>query len=198
MMNLSRNNLPITFSVELYRLLLAAYPKKFRQEYGAHMLQFFRDCCIRVYQQSGPLGMLWLWTLTLFDFLHTVLEEHLQSEVAIIVKNRELVSTFMVVVSLWLLLGLEGGLFERPNDGVVGVWIILRVILIILLPFIQSDRKWAIKASIALGVMLAFWGYLGVTVPPRVVLNGLAGIFGILIAFFSFRAYREAPLVTEA
>lgn len=198
MTNPSRENTSIAFSVDVYRLLLAAYPKKFRQEYGAQMLQFFQDCCIRVYQQRGPLGMLWLWTITLFDFLHTVVEEHLQSEVVTMVKNRELVSTLMVAVSIWLLLGLEGGLFPRPNDGVVGVWIFLRVIIIILLPLSRSDRKWTMQASIALGLLLAFWGYLGVTIPARFVLNGLAGVFGILIAVFSFRAVREAPLLREA
>ena len=110
-------------------------------------------------------------------------------------KNRDLVSTFMVVLLLWLLLGLEGGLFERPQRMVVVSWIILRGLIIILLPLSRGDRKWTMQASIALGVILAIWGGLGVSVPARLVLNGLAGVLGILIAIFSFRASREAPLV---
>jgi len=104
----------------------------------------------------------------------------------------------MVVVSLWLLLGLEGGLFERPSALVVGVWIILRALIIILLPLIRGDRKWTLLASTVLGVIIAFWGGLGVSVPARLVLNGLAAVLGISIAIFSIRAYREAPLVREA
>ncbi len=188
----------VSLSLRAYSVLLASYPQSFRQEYARHMLQAFGDYTRRVYQQRGLAGMLWWWTLTLFDFLHSVVEEHLNSEVVIMVKNRNLVSTFMVAVLLWLLLGLDGGLFERPSSGVIGVWIVLRAIIIILLALSRSDSKWTMLASIGLGILLAFWGYLGVSVPARFVLNGLAGVMGVLIAIFSFRAYREEPLVKEA
>ncbi|KAA3643821.1 MAG: hypothetical protein DWQ07_17040 [Chloroflexi bacterium] len=71
---------PVSISTHLYRILLAAYPSGFRQEYGPYMAQLFRDQCVHSYRRSGPSGMLWLWTLTLFDFFMTVLEEHLQRE----------------------------------------------------------------------------------------------------------------------
>lgn len=70
----------IKFSVKVYQVLLAAYPTKFRQEYGSHMLQVFRDCCLRAFRQSGTNGMLRLWTITLFDLLRSLIEEHLQKE----------------------------------------------------------------------------------------------------------------------
>jgi len=44
------------------------------------MLQVFRDCCLRVFRQSGKSGMLKLWALTLFDLLRSSIEEHLQKE----------------------------------------------------------------------------------------------------------------------
>jgi hypothetical protein len=71
---------PVTLSVHIYKLLLTAYPSEFRREYGPHMLQLFRDCSLRVYKQSGPTGMFSLWTVTLFDFFSTVVEEHLHRE----------------------------------------------------------------------------------------------------------------------
>lgn len=68
----------VTLSLRVYSVLLASYPQSFRQEYAPHMLQAFGDYTRRVYLQRGLPGMLWWWTLTLFDFLNTVMEEHLQ------------------------------------------------------------------------------------------------------------------------
>ena len=70
----------ISSSVRVYRVLLVAYPTKFQQEYGSHMVQVFRDCCLRALRQSGSKGMLKLWALTLFDLLRSSIEEHLQKE----------------------------------------------------------------------------------------------------------------------
>jgi len=61
-------------------VLLVAYPTKFRQEYGSHMSQVFRDCCLRAFHQIGIYGMLKLWTITLIDLLSSALAEHLQKE----------------------------------------------------------------------------------------------------------------------
>ena len=68
----------VSISLRVYFVLLASYPQSFRQEYAPHMLQSFGDYTRRVYLQRGLPGMLWWWTLTFFDFLNTVVEEHLQ------------------------------------------------------------------------------------------------------------------------
>jgi len=70
----------IAFSVKIYQVLLIAYPAKFRQTYGSHMLQVFRDCCLRAFRQNGTNGMLRLWAITLFDLLRSLIEEYLQKE----------------------------------------------------------------------------------------------------------------------
>lgn len=70
----------VTLSASAYRLLLLFYPTRFRQEYGLHMAQVFRDCCLRTYRHSGPRGMLSLWALTLFDWFKTVIEEQLHRD----------------------------------------------------------------------------------------------------------------------
>jgi len=70
----------IVFSVKIYKVLLAAYPAKFRMEYGSLMSQVFRDCCLRAFRQNGTKGMLQLWVLTLFDLLRSLIEEYLQKE----------------------------------------------------------------------------------------------------------------------
>ena len=70
----------VAISVKIYRALLVAYPTKFQQEYGSQMMQVFRDCCLRAFRQSGTNGILKLWALTLFDFVQSLIEEHLQKE----------------------------------------------------------------------------------------------------------------------
>ncbi|MDX1418134.1 MAG: hypothetical protein R3293_28295 [Candidatus Promineifilaceae bacterium] len=77
----------VSFSVRAYRLLIGAYPAAFRQKYGEHMLQLFRDCSRRQHRQKGASGMLTLWAVTLFDFARSVVAEHLQRET---IMNRQL------------------------------------------------------------------------------------------------------------
>jgi hypothetical protein len=67
----------VALSAAAYRLLLLAYPARFRGEYGTHMAQAFRDCCLRAMRLDGPPGMLRLWSLTLADWLKSVIEQHL-------------------------------------------------------------------------------------------------------------------------
>jgi len=70
----------VAISVKVYQMLLVAYPAKFQQEYGSHMLQVFRDCCLRSFHQNGTNGMLRLWAVTIFDLLRSLIEEHPQKE----------------------------------------------------------------------------------------------------------------------
>ncbi len=69
---------PVSLSISFYHLLLATYPSGFRHEYGPHMAQVFRDCCLRSFRLDGLPGMLNLWTLILLDYFKSVVEEHLQ------------------------------------------------------------------------------------------------------------------------
>lgn len=73
----------IETSVKVYQVLLVAYPTKFQQEYGLHMVQVFRDCCLRTVRQSGKSGMAGLWAVTLFDYIQSVVSEHRQKETEI-------------------------------------------------------------------------------------------------------------------
>lgn len=80
-MNTNSTDAPIlTFSVKVYKALLVAYPTKFQREYGAHMAQVFRDCCLRSFQQGGTNGLVRIWAITFLDFLRSVFEQHLQKD----------------------------------------------------------------------------------------------------------------------
>ncbi len=63
------------FSLRLYRLLLRAYPSRFRCEYGAQMEQLFRDRCGDEHRKRGVLGLARLWPATLRDLLVNGLPE---------------------------------------------------------------------------------------------------------------------------
>jgi hypothetical protein len=67
----------ITWSMRLYRMLLAAYPASFRREYGPHMAQVFHDCCREAQARRGASGIFRLWLPTLGDLTVTALAERL-------------------------------------------------------------------------------------------------------------------------
>ena len=66
----------VTLSVRLYRRLVLAYPRSFRQEYSIHMAQVFRDCCRKAYIEGGTLSLLSLWARTGLDYLKTMIEQY--------------------------------------------------------------------------------------------------------------------------
>jgi hypothetical protein len=81
MLNKSTDTFSVGFSIRVYKLLLSAYPTKFQQEYGSHMVQVFGDCCLRTIRQGGRNGMARLWAVTLLDFIQSVVSEHVQREI---------------------------------------------------------------------------------------------------------------------
>src|SRR5690349_2597778 len=66
---------PVAASVRLYRLLLAAYPARFRCAFGAEMAQAFRDVCREEYHRRGAFAVLRLWPRTLGDLVRSAAAE---------------------------------------------------------------------------------------------------------------------------
>ena len=62
-------------SCRIYGLLLFAYPKDFRREYGPHMAQVFRDS----YRAEKRTRVFRLWLNTLVDLLRTAPKERMQN-----------------------------------------------------------------------------------------------------------------------
>ncbi len=67
----------VSASERLYRLLLVAYPRRFRREYGESMAQVFRDLCRAAERGQGLRGVLWLWLATLRDLARTAFVERI-------------------------------------------------------------------------------------------------------------------------
>ena len=68
-----------TLSERLYRLLLFAYPRAFREEYASEMVLAFRDAYREMLCRQGTLGVLRLWSDFFCDFVKTVCIEHVNS-----------------------------------------------------------------------------------------------------------------------
>jgi hypothetical protein len=62
-------------SQKTFQLMLWAYPRDFRREYGFHMTQVFRDCHRAEVRSSGPLGLARLWLHTFFDVARSASRE---------------------------------------------------------------------------------------------------------------------------
>lgn len=68
----------MTASQKLFRWLLFAYPRAFRDEYGSQMTQVFRDCCREQTRQSAT-GLWVLWLNTVSDLFVSAPREHLEN-----------------------------------------------------------------------------------------------------------------------
>jgi hypothetical protein len=82
-------------------LLLLAYPKEFRDAYGAQMLQVFRDQCRAERRRSGALGLVGLWVRTLLDLGATAIAERSRSRAKdgeVQMKERRLAGAGFVLV----------------------------------------------------------------------------------------------------
>jgi hypothetical protein len=201
-MNTRRAEPPIiAFSVRIYQALLLAYPTRFRQEYGSHMAEVFRDCCLRAFRRGGPNGMARLWLLTLLDLVHSVLEQHLQKEAFmtkshtiklsgwafmlgsfgfLALNNDSMAVSFagLVISSILLsvgMLGLRAGYGDRV--GAFGRNILLVGVLGMLLVFVCVGVLYRSLPQIQIGnAMLETWMLL--YAGPAIGLLGLA-LFGL-------------------
>ena len=75
------NNSPLanslSVSVRIYRALLVAYPKKFREHYETQMVQVFRDSFRYEYHRNGMSGVIDLWLHSFVDLVFTALIERI-------------------------------------------------------------------------------------------------------------------------
>lgn len=67
------------FSERLYRLLLLAYPRAFREEYSSEMFLVFRDAYREASRRQGLMGVLRLWSDIFSDYVKTVCIQRVNS-----------------------------------------------------------------------------------------------------------------------
>jgi len=76
MNNISSTN-SLSVSVCIYRALLVAYPKKFREHYETQLVQVFRDSFRDEYHRRGMSGVIDLWLHICVDLFVTALMERI-------------------------------------------------------------------------------------------------------------------------
>ena len=76
-MNSAADQPKFSGSQKIYALLLRAYPRRHRKEYGAAMAQLFRDQCRDAWAEAGNWGMTKLWLRVLPDVASTSITERL-------------------------------------------------------------------------------------------------------------------------
>jgi hypothetical protein len=59
----------VDLSTRIYRALLVAYPREFREEYGPHMVQTFRTACVVRSRGTLRAGLLSFWLRSTCDLL---------------------------------------------------------------------------------------------------------------------------------
>ena len=88
----SRNR-TLLVAEQVYGLLLATCPAKFKADYGEQMQQTFRDCCLEIQHRRGAVGLTHWWMSMLLDLAVTVFKEHLR----IFCEGDKGVNTFRVI-----------------------------------------------------------------------------------------------------
>lgn len=149
------------FSQRLFGVMLLAYPRQFRREYGLQMTQVFRDC-YRAEQRFGARTLSVFWLRSFFDLLISALREHWDSfkKESSLMTNLQrnvvaLGACLAVVVIAFLLLSYGRShevasilFFGKTLDALVAAGI-LGNLIIFLLRFTRMD-----PVKIALGTML--------------------------------------------
>ena len=178
-----RAELPVlALSVKVYRVLLLAYPAKFQQEYGADMVQVFRDCCLRTLRENGANGMVRLWTATLFDLVQSVVSEHAQKEIEM---KREM-NPEDIRMAGWALIwgavtfaiGMLSQLIGGPDFWGIGTALVILLSLpLLVIGVLGMRRRYGDKVG-RFGKNILLTGViLGSLIPVIGIAAGLAGFF---------------------
>jgi hypothetical protein len=199
MINQSLENPLVAISVRVYQMLLAAYPTRFQQEYGPHMVQVFRDCCLRAVRQSGIKGMIRLWVVTILDLLQSVVSEHRQKETEMKkeMKPQDIRMAGGALIAGAVILALSGisqqvmGFFLSMMLLAVGVWglrsrygeqagLLGKTILLI---------------GVILGSLTSLAGLLGAAIDPYwILIPAGPAVLSICLALFGVVALNKRPM----
>lgn len=163
------------YFVWIYSILLLAYPREFRREYGPEMVRLVLDCQRDTYTISARRR---LWLRTFFDLVRTAPREHLNNlrqENKLMRKlHPNLVAIggcVLLILAAMLLLNYGRShqvpsilLFGHVLDAVVFTGVVGNVIVFLL-----------VKLTRLRPLRVAFWTFLIVTLVPALALTLIAG-----------------------
>ena len=195
----------VHLSMRVYRVLLASYPPAFRKDYAVPMLQAYGDYTRRIYQQRGLPGMLLWWVITLFDYLNSVVEEHLQRMTSMTKEKFIRLGgwAFMFAALIMVAAFALGGLYDTPF-GRTRAYETLQGISYAVLALSIGLGMFALRAyykeqlgalgnvSLVAGGVVALVSFLGLVAYAIVTFNDLGwfffifGLLGMSVALLLF------------
>src|SRR3990170_4459003 len=110
------------FSQRLFSRLLVLFPRGYREEFGPHMSQLFKDCSREALALRGTTGLITLWLATLPDLFKTAFEENFK-EITHMSKekfHRLGKWAFVLGAALFLLAFVIGGMETSTEDPLGG------------------------------------------------------------------------------
>ncbi len=195
-------------SERVYRLLMRAYPKEFREMYGRQMEQVFLDLCREALENGGGLGLAALWVRTLPELLYTALKERS----TMLTRNtyRSVVGVALAMAFLLAWMDLAVSTIEEP-DGLawmapIGFFVVPIVGAVIAYKQTKTHGI-AYRAAVGVAFVTAFllaWTNLAVGVigsednPANLMYVGVlaVGIFGAIVARFRPHGMARALFAT--
>lgn len=113
------------------------------------------------------------------------------------VKNVDLLSTFMVGVALWNLFGLVQGLIQAAGQTAAISVGVFTGLIIVFLPISRGTPKWPLAVSGVLGIVGAVLATVALASGELNIGPAIFLALGVLVAVFGFMAYRQSPTVVK-
>lgn len=200
------NNSPLanslSVSVRIYRALLVAYPKKFREHYETQMVQVFRDSLREAYRDHAVFGVIDLWLHTFVDLVFTALIERVAERSQYMFSPKIVLWGGVASIFgglLWIMSGLAP--FSAPS-GTLELALVLGLGGLVSLYSRQAGQGGKLAlAGFVLGIIgtavmllaMLWWDSASDTQSILIDVSGLA-VLGIGLALLGIASLREKTL----
>jgi hypothetical protein len=198
-----RHERSVRTSERAYRILLRAYSRGLRDEYGDEMARCFGDLCREELEDGGGVGLAALWTRTLTELLYTALKERS----TMLARNayRSVVGVALATAFILLIPLLAASAWSLFDFVVAGALIFGTGLTYVLATRKADNIAYRFAVSVALAAaFLLFWvngavGIIGSEDNPANLMYGgvlAIGIIGAIIARFRPHGMARALFAT--
>ncbi len=163
-------------SVRIYRVLLRAYPARFRALRGDEMVQVFGDCCRQAWRRGRLAGLARLWRHALGDLLTSAARERW---VDLCAENGMKLKTVLVLAIALMLAALAGWVDVHNTDVQPAVACLLAFSFGLALARPRLWWLWALLVGLSIPVAHLIVCWVGFTLTYPV--DGFAGTFIALL-----------------
>lgn len=188
----------MSVSQKLFRLLLLAYPREFRHDYGPQMTQLFRDCYREQTKQSAA-GLWLVWLHTVSDLFVSAPREHLErlrrenSAMTNLQRTALALGTCLAIIVIAFLLLSYGRSHEVPSilffgktlDALVTAGVVGNLIIFLLRLTKLNPVKTALWTMLVVNSILLILAWaIGSRVDPQFSLPGVLMAYVVSFLFW--------------